>query len=103
MSEAEAARTKEEILMRLRRIEGQIRGIQRMIADDRDCEAIATQLLAARAALDRASLLIMSRYIERCLLGKDEPTSREEIERLAGFFFRFVNPADLIPTVMDEA
>jgi len=41
---------------RLRRVEGQIRGIQRMVEEGRECEAIVTQLMAARAALDKVSL-----------------------------------------------
>ena len=47
---------REQVLTRLRRVEGQIRGIQRMIEEERECEAIVTQLMAARAALDKASL-----------------------------------------------
>jgi len=42
---------------RLRRVEGQIRGIQRMVEEGRECEAIVTQLMAARAALDKVSLI----------------------------------------------
>jgi len=82
---------KEAILTRLRRIEGQVRGIQRMIEENRDCEAIVTQLMAARAALDRASLLIMSRHIERCLLDSNAQTSRARLERIIGLFLRFAD------------
>lgn len=82
---------KEAILARLRRIEGQLRGIQRMVEEGRDCEAIVTQLMAARAALDRAGLLIMSRHIERCLLEADARTSRASLERIIGLFLRFAN------------
>lgn len=82
---------KEAVLARLRRIEGQIRGIQRMIEEDRDCEAIVTQLMAARAALDRAGLVIMSRHIERCLLEADAQTSRARLERIIGLFLRFAS------------
>ncbi len=74
--------------VRLRRIEGQIRGIQRMIEQDRDCEAIVTQLMAARAALDRASLYVMTHHIERCLLDPDGRTNRTQLERMMAFFLR---------------
>jgi hypothetical protein len=47
-----------EISNRLKRIEGQIRGLQRMVEEQRDCEAILTQLMAGRAALDRVGLLV---------------------------------------------
>ena len=48
-----------EVTNRLKRIEGQIRGLQRMVETRRDCEAVLTQLMAARAALDQVDLLIV--------------------------------------------
>lgn len=45
---------KKTLIDRLARIEGQLRGVQRMIADEKDCEAIAQQLAAARGALNKA-------------------------------------------------
>jgi len=84
---------REAILTRLRRVEGQIRGIQRMIEENRDCEAIVTQLMAARAALDRTSLFIMSRHIERCLLDANAPASRARLERIIELFLRFASSA----------
>lgn len=81
-------RDKEEILARLRRVEGQIRGIQRMIEEHRDCEAIVTQLMAARAALDKASLVIMSRHIESCLADSTRQASGAQLERIIELFLR---------------
>ena len=63
----------EAILTRLRRIEGQIRGIHRMLAEDRVCEDIVTQLMAARSSLDQVGLLIIDRHIDRCLVGDAQP------------------------------
>jgi DNA-binding FrmR family transcriptional regulator len=66
----------ETLLTRLRRIEGQIRGIQRMLEEGRGCEDVLTQLTAARSALDQVGLLLMDWHIERCVLGglpPDEP------------------------------
>ena len=45
---------KKRLLARLARVEGQLRGIQKMISDDEDCERIAQQLAAARGALNKA-------------------------------------------------
>src|SRR3970040_707667 len=59
----------EALLARLRRIEGQIRGIHRMVSEDRVCEDVLTQLMAARSGLDQVGLLIMDRHGERCLTG----------------------------------
>lgn len=78
-----------EILARLRRVEGQIRGVQRMIEEARDCESIVTQLLAARAALDKASLLVLSHHLERCLANSAGQQSRAQLERVIQFFLKF--------------
>ena len=66
----------EALLTRLRRTEGQVRGIQRMLEEGRGCEDVLTQLTAARSALDQAGLLLMNWHIEHCVLGglpADEP------------------------------
>jgi len=90
-----ADRAKEEILIRLRRVEGQIRGIQRMVEEERECEAIATQLMAARAALDKASLCVMSHHIARCLSAPEGPPEKAQLERVIAFFMRFAGePAE---------
>ena len=57
----------EQIQGRLRRVEGQIAAIQRMIAERRDCHAIAQQMSAARAALDRAAVQLMAQSMAQCL------------------------------------
>ncbi|NLD44755.1 MAG: metal-sensitive transcriptional regulator [Chloroflexi bacterium] len=84
----------DEILGRLRRVEGQIRGIQRMIADHRDCEAIVTQILAARAALDRASLIIVSRHIEECLLDDKHDADPARMKRIVEFLIKMSRGSD---------
>lgn len=52
---------------RLRRIEGQIKGVQRMLGEERDCAEIIQQIAAARAALDRVALDLISTGLEECL------------------------------------
>jgi DNA-binding FrmR family transcriptional regulator len=83
-----------EILTRLRRVEGQIRGIQRMVEEERDCEAIVTQLLAARAALDKTGMLIMGQHIERCLLNARDGEGSEGLERVMSYFLQFAQPSE---------
>jgi len=83
---------KEEILSRLRRVEGQIRGIQRMITDERDCEAVVTQLMAARAALDRASMVILTHHMQECLADPSGRPSQRQLQRIIEFFVRFAGP-----------
>ena len=56
----------EKILHNLRRIEGQIKGLQRMITEDRQCDEILTQIMAAKAALDRVTNDLVETQMERC-------------------------------------
>ena len=59
-----------------------------MIAEQRDCEAIVTQILAARAALDKASLLIVSRHIEQCLLDENRTADPARMKRIVAFLIK---------------
>jgi CsoR family transcriptional regulator, copper-sensing transcriptional repressor len=59
-----AASARRQLVVRLRRIEGQLRGVQRMIEDGNDCEPVAQQLAAARKALDKAFFELMACAIE---------------------------------------
>lgn len=56
------------LLNRLRRVEGQARGLQRMIEEGRPCEEIFTQLAATKAALDRVGVLLISLKMRDCLV-----------------------------------
>lgn len=56
--------------MRLKRVEGQVRGIQRMIEEGQDCADVIHQLCAARKALDKAGFLILTRKMQDCVKGK---------------------------------
>ena len=58
----------DQIIKRLRRAQGQIGGILKMIDEGRDCEDIVTQLAAASRALDRAGVAIISTGLKQCLL-----------------------------------
>lgn len=65
---------------RLRSIEGQVRGIARMIEDDRYCIDIVDQIAATRAALARVSDLVLRRHIETCVvrdLASEDPADRD--------------------------
>ena len=57
---------KKEVAARMKRIEGQVRGIQRMIEEGKECEDILVQVRAVRAALRSATEQIMRRYLMRC-------------------------------------
>jgi DNA-binding FrmR family transcriptional regulator len=95
-AEASTARPPETeaILARLRRIEGQIRGIHRMLAEERVCEDVLTQLMAARSGLDQVGLLIMDQHIDNCLMA-GEPTDQglENLQSALRMWLRFGAPA----------
>ena len=80
-----------DLLPRLRRIEGQIRGITRMVEERRYCIDVIQQLTAARKALDQVSLKIMSGHIDTCVsdaIRKQE--GRQKINELMQTINRFV-------------
>ncbi len=58
--------TKGMLVKRLRRIEGQVRGLEKMIADDRDCESLVTQLAAVRSAVESVGALVLNNYMKLC-------------------------------------
>ncbi len=59
--------TKKDVLPRLRKIEGQIKGIHKMIEKERYCIDIINQFTVAQRALDQVSLQVMERHIESCV------------------------------------
>ena len=57
----------DKILKRLRKIEGQVRGVHKMVEDDRYCIDILTQIAAVRAALDKVGLEVLKKHINGCV------------------------------------
>jgi DNA-binding FrmR family transcriptional regulator len=61
--------TKEQLLKRLRRIEGQVRGVERMVDEDRYCIDVITQISAIQAALDKVALGLLDDHARHCVVG----------------------------------
>jgi len=74
--------TKDQLLKRLRRIEGQVRGIERMVEDDRYCIDILTQISAVQAAMDKVALGLLDEHAQHCVLGAAEETKAERTQEL---------------------
>jgi len=78
---------------RLKRIAGQVSGIQRMVDEDRYCVDILWQIAAAEAALTEAARVILSGHFESCLTeamrSRDERERRKKIDELMALFSRF--------------
>lgn len=88
MAVARATRVTDELVNRMKRIEGQARGVQRMLEENRDCEEIILQLAAMRAALSKVGMSLMSDHFRACL-AKEEAEREEALERAARMFLRF--------------
>lgn len=71
----------QDIMLRLKRIEGQVKGLQRMLLEARGCDEVVTQVLAARAALDKVAFEIISTHIESCLANQDPEKAKAAIRR----------------------
>ncbi len=83
--------TKKDVLPRLNKIEGQIKGIHKMVEKERYCIDIINQVTAAQRALDQVSLRVMRRHIESCVseaIKRNKP--QEKVEELMGTIHKFV-------------
>ncbi len=70
--------SKQQLLRRLRRVEGQVRGVERMVEDDRYCIDVLTQISAVQAALDKVALGLLDDHARTCVIGAADPELREE-------------------------
>ncbi len=68
-------------------MEGQIRGLQRMVEQERECEAVFTQLMAARSALDRVALMIVDNHMKECLDSADPEQAQQRMRRMLEMVF----------------
>ena len=73
------AHDKAKIMARLRRMEGQVRGVQRMVEEDQYCLDVLTQLSAIIAAARQTGLLVLEDHVRGCVLGSDH--GHDEIDR----------------------
>lgn len=69
-------------LNRLKRAQGQLGAVVRMIEEGRDCKDVVTQLSAVSKALDRAGFAIIATGLEQCLANPDETLDKKDLEKL---------------------
>ena len=74
--------SKDQLTSRLARIEGQVRGIQRMVDDDRYCIDILTQISAIQAALDKVALGLLDDHANTCVIGAEPDQQADRTEEL---------------------
>ncbi len=81
-----ADETTQNVIKRLRRAEGQIRGVIAMLESGRDCAEVVTQLAAVSRALDKAGFKVIASGLQQCVTaqtnGQDQTTNLERMEKL---------------------
>ena len=83
--------TKDQLLNRLKRIKGQVGGIEGMVDDERYCIDVLTQIAAVQAALDKVALGLMNDHARHCVMGAtkdDQPEKTEELMAAVGRLMR---------------
>jgi CsoR family transcriptional regulator, copper-sensing transcriptional repressor len=83
--------TKDQLVKRLRRIEGQVRGIEGMVSDERYCIDVITQISAVQAALDKVALGLLDDHARHCVMGageEDQPEKTAELMAAVGRLMR---------------
>ncbi len=83
--------SKEQLLKRLRRVEGQVRGVERMVEEDRYCIEVLTQISAAQAALDKVALGLLDDHARHCIAqaeGEDRVDKSDELMGAVGRLLR---------------
>jgi DNA-binding FrmR family transcriptional regulator len=84
------AADKDQLVKRLSRVEGQVRGIAGMVQDERYCMDVLQQISAARAALDKVALALVDDHVKHCVMGA-KPEDRDAMTaELMGALGRFV-------------
>ena len=76
----QAPQTREQLVARLRRAEGQLRGVQRMVGEDAECRDVLAQLAAVKAAVDQVGLLLITERLRSCVTaGEDGCADRKSV------------------------
>jgi CsoR family transcriptional regulator, copper-sensing transcriptional repressor len=70
---------RKKIINRLRRLEGQIRGLQTMIEADQECTDILTQVMAAKSALNQVGLHVVGHAMKHCMISDDPVVTRDDV------------------------
>jgi DNA-binding FrmR family transcriptional regulator len=75
---------KQALRKRLRRIEGQVRGVERMVEEERYCIDVVTQITAIEAALDKVALGLLEDHAQHCVIGAEAGMREERTTELMG-------------------
>jgi len=88
-NEEKTEASKDMLLKRLKRVEGQLRGIQKMIAEDRDCVSIVMQLAAVRSGVEGVGALVLNNCMKLCFYkGPDATTNIDSLSKAVAIWGR---------------
>ena len=79
--------SREQLIARLRRAEGQLRGVQRMLDEGADCQKVLTQLAAVKAAVDQVGLLMITDRLRSCVAAGEDACA-DDFESAVATFLR---------------
>ncbi|MDD2510680.1 MAG: metal-sensitive transcriptional regulator [Syntrophomonas sp.] len=84
-------KTRKNVLVRLRRIEGQVRGIQRMMEEEADCMDILTQISAVKSAINQVGIIIFEKHAQECIVkAMDEDRQEENLKEIVNVMGRLI-------------
>ena len=88
----ESKKSKESIIKRLNRVEGQVRGIQKMVEEDRYCVDVLVQIAAIRSAIDKVGSIILENHVRGCVANsiKNEEQTDIMIDELMDTILKFM-------------
>ena len=82
---------KEDLIARLKRVEGQIKGVAKMIEEGRNCNEILIQIASIRSAMNKIGIIILENYLKMCIDKMNrEKEDLEEIENFFEIFSKYV-------------
>jgi len=91
MNSTPYSESKEDLIRRLRKIEGQVRGLQRMVENDKYCVDVLVQVAAVRAAVNKVGTIVFEHHSRVCLQEAVEKDAKDEaIEELVGVLTKFI-------------
>ncbi len=85
--------THDQLIARLRRIEGQVRGIAKMLDEERSCEDVVTQLMAVRSSIDTVGAAVLDTHLCRCTQGMDGEQQIQALRESMRLWWRFAPAA----------
>ncbi|OPJ63591.1 metal-sensitive transcriptional regulator [Clostridium oryzae] len=86
----EEDKLKKDITVRLRRIDGQVKGIEKMIQSDTCCKEVLVQIAAVRAAINKVGAMLIERYATHCMMGAEGEDLEDGIKQLVNTINTFM-------------